>query len=1089
MGLKVLCWNVGNGRGLGALAQELEEEYDVLAISEPEFDTHQQPVCTRGSRYYAVYYGGRAALYVHKRWPATGWTQTGGVDWCAVTFKGVNPWTIYSVYSPNPGPEWASPLTELAEGPLEGRCLVVGDFNLHHPMWDREGRESRHCNTALTLVDRWDLELLTPWGTVTRRGKPGERDSTIDLAWSTPDLQAWHDGHNSVEGSDHVAQVIHIDDTATPHPLPSNGPAQYSWALINREWIAAEAAARIPYYTMLTDTNRIEQATSDLLSTLQTIAATTTPTRKPFSGRAAPWWNDSVRTAVGEARAEGRRYQENHSEAAWATLQEAIAAQRKAIREARTASWRGLVDKASNDPKVLWQLAKWGRLRSHQKREPLTMPDLTSGVEGSPIACTHAEKATLLADRFFPDSVADLTDVTDTTFGRDTFPADPLVLPQTVTADDVEQTLRYTGAWKAPGDDGLPVGFLRACGPPLYHTLAAIATASFQVGYFPTCCKTAKVVVIQKPGKPPEARQTPGGWRPISLLSTVGKVLEAIIGARIASAAEDHNVLPEGQMGNRRGRSTETAIRMVTATVQEAWRHGGVASLLQLDIKGAFDTVNYTRLLDTLRKQRFPHWLVQWVRSYITGRTAVLQFDGQPSKPVTLRAGVPQGSPLSPILFLLYITPLYEALATHQRLLVVGFADDSNLLAFGNSDADTCPQLEDAWRTCTQWAATRGMSFAPQKSELIHFTRARAPLRRGVCLGESVVEPVESARFLGVWLDRKLRWGKHLEKLKQKMATQTFALTRIGASAWGCRLRSAREVYTKVIRSALAYGASAFHTPTPLGGRPKGAAKSLNSVQTKCLRTVTGAYRATPARSLETEAVVPPLDLYLNKRVADFEARLEASGMATKIQAACTAVRIRLRQRRRGRPPEAPPPPWAMAWLQTGTSEEGVEREWRLRFQSEVAAVQRRHPRRLLEPADADPGFSPKTLKRYSDLRKHESSLLVQARTGKIGLRAFLFQRQVPDVATPLCQCGEGRETAEHVVCYCLRWREQRAALEGRLGRALRTRRDFHTALSDAKEAGVVIRWLLSTGRIQEFRLARRLYTREEQGEERDPGG
>jgi hypothetical protein len=87
------------------------------------------------------------------------------------------------------------------------------------------------------------------------------------------------------------------------------------------------------------------------------------------------------------------------------------------------------------------------------------MPDLTSGVKGSLIACTYTEKATLLIDRFFPDSIVDLIDVTDTTFGRDTFLANPLVLPQTVTADDIKQTLRYTRAWKALGDDGLPVGF------------------------------------------------------------------------------------------------------------------------------------------------------------------------------------------------------------------------------------------------------------------------------------------------------------------------------------------------------------------------------------------------------------------------------------------------------------------------------------------------------------------------------------------------------------------------------------------------------------------------------------------------------
>ena len=104
------------------------------------------------------------------------------------------------------------------------------------------------------------------------------------------------------------------------------------------------------------------------------------------------------------------------------------------------------------------------------------------------------------------------------------------------------------------------MGFLRACGPPLYYILTAIATASFQVGYFPTYYKTDKVIVIQKPRKPLEVRQTPGGWRPISLLSIVGKVLEAIIGTRITSAVEDYNVLLEGQIGNCKGRSTETAI-------------------------------------------------------------------------------------------------------------------------------------------------------------------------------------------------------------------------------------------------------------------------------------------------------------------------------------------------------------------------------------------------------------------------------------------------------------------------------------------------------------------------------------------------
>ena len=94
-------------------------------------------------------------------------------------------------------------------------------------------------------------------------------------------------------------------------------------------------------------------------------------------------------------------------------------------------------------------------------------------------------------------------------------------------------------------------------------------------------------------------------------------------------------------------------------------------------------------------------------------------------------AGVPQGSPLSPILFILYIASLYEALARQPGIVVCGFADDTNLLAFGRTDAETTLQLERAWGICETWAKTRGMQFEPAKSELIHFTKAhRAPLQR-----------------------------------------------------------------------------------------------------------------------------------------------------------------------------------------------------------------------------------------------------------------------------------------------------------------------------------------------------------------------
>jgi hypothetical protein len=253
----------------------------------------------------------------------------------------------------------------------------------------------------------------------------------------------------------------------------------------------------------------------------------------------------------------------------------------------------------------MWKIGKWARLRSHGRPDDVTMPPLSRSEGAEPTAYTHAEKAELLAERFFPSPQADLSDIVDVSFEGNRPP--DFAIDDSVDYDEITQILRSAGAWKAPGtDDLLPTGFLRACGPRLAHILAVITSASFAQAYFPRRFRHAGVVVLRKPGKSTAARKTPGAYRPIALLSTIGKVIETAMGRRIANAAEEHSLLPNGQMGNRRARSTELAIRVVTEAVQAAWRSSAVASLLQLDIKGAFDTVNHIRMLDTLRAKGFP---------------------------------------------------------------------------------------------------------------------------------------------------------------------------------------------------------------------------------------------------------------------------------------------------------------------------------------------------------------------------------------------------------------------------------------------------------------------------------------------------
>jgi hypothetical protein len=136
----------------------------------------------------------------------------------------------------------------------------------------------------------------------------------------------------------------------------------------------------------------------------------------------------------------------------------------------------------------------------------------------------------------------------------------------------------------------------------------------------------------------------------------------------------------------------------------------------------------------------------------------------------------------------------------------------------------------------------------------------------------------------------------------------------------------------------------------------------------------------------------------------------------------------------------------------------------------------REPPDRRRAPVPASqPLFSYDALKKHRDLCKHESSLLTQIRTGKVGLRAFLFERKVPEVATPRCPCGDAPETAAHLVLDCRELNQQREDLRRLLHtKAMRTYRDFATATAKRQRAYTLVRWLLSTGRFPEFRLAKR---------------
>ena len=253
---------------------------------------------------------------------------------------------------------------------------------------------------------------------------------------------------------------------------------------------------------------------------------------------------------------------------------------------------------------------------------------------------------------------------------------------------------------KAPGEDGIPNRFLVELGQPLSLALAGLFQQCLQIGYYPAHFRRAQTIILRKPGKASYAE--PGSWRPIALLSTIGKILETLVARRLGATAEKHQLLPDTQMGNRPGHSIETALQLLTEQVHSVWlskKH--TASMLSLDVSGAFDTVNHRRLLDNLRLKAIPGWLIRWIRAFLNKRSTTLLIDNETTPAYQLTAGVPQGSPLSPILFLFYNSPLLVALdQPRQRLHPLGYADDVNLLTYDETAEANCKRLEQAHKMC-----------------------------------------------------------------------------------------------------------------------------------------------------------------------------------------------------------------------------------------------------------------------------------------------------------------------------------------------------------------------------------------------------
>ncbi|EAQ84334.1 hypothetical protein CHGG_08348 [Chaetomium globosum CBS 148.51] len=632
-------------------------------------------------------------------------------------------------------------------------------------------------------------------------------------------------------GSDHRAIETAFDTSVEDRPsetrfLFKNAP----WAEI-RTRVAANLE-RIPW-----DGN-VQQQTDRLMAAVTEAVYGLTPKAKP-SPYAKRWWTTDLtrlrqtytfwRNQARSRRRIGQTAPELEQRARMAAKE-----YHDAIRRQKSSHWNDFLADDAN----IWQATKYlqtGSGTMGDKIPPLVRPD-GSITEGK------AEQAQELLTAFFPPLPARIEDE-----GQRPQRA-PVHMPD-LTMEEIEQKVLSAKPWKAPGEDGLPAMVWRQLWPVVKDRVLHLFRTSLRDGDIPSQWRNAKIIPLKKPGK--SEYTLAKSWRPISLLSTLGKILEAVIAERLSHAVETCGLLPANHFGARKRRSTEQALLLLQEHIYKAWRARKVLSLISFDVKGAYNGVFKDRLLQRLKARGIPEPLVKWIDAFCSKRTATIAVNGFTSGRQELpQAGLPQGSPLSPVLFLFFNADLVQH-KIDANGGAIAFVDDYTAWVTGPSAESNRTGIQAIIDKALDWEKRSGAQFEGEKTAIIHFTRNMERFsEQPFSVKGEVVKPKESAKILGVVMDRELRYKQHIARTAAKGLAAALALKRLKMLS----PRTARQLFVATVAPVMDYAANVW-----MHACGEKALSWLNRAQKIGALAITGAFRTAATAVVEAEASIYPV--------------------------------------------------------------------------------------------------------------------------------------------------------------------------------------------------------------------------------------
>ena len=599
--------------------------------------------------------------------------------------------------------------------------------------------------------------------------------------------------------------------------------------------------------------------TETIQSTLRECAAV----KKTKRNNALP---QHIQGLIGERNNTGRAYQRRRSDELRTKKNQLSTEIKREIAKWKNNQWNQKLEKLNTRDNSLWSMTK------AMTRKTSSIPPLK---DQDDIAISDEEKAEALAKNY--EKVHKLTaDYGDEEIVNITAQIAQHIKETEHTTSDIRLTspseirkiIKKFKNNKAPGLDNIPNVALKNLDSKALIQLTHIYNACLKLAYFPNSWKEAVILPFHKSGKDPKETSS---YRPISLLRTLSKILENIISNRLKEEGKIEEKLNEDQYGCRTKRNTVKQLLRVTYDITHNFNINKSTAALLLDSEKAFDTVWHDRLITRMEDMGFKLHLIKIVASFLEDRTFKVKVKNSYSTIKTIAAGVPQGSILGPILYIIYNNDIPKNSKTKLAI----FADDTATYSHSWKKSQAVKNVKEHADELEIYFENSKTKINAAKTEFIIFTQKKKEVTpENITVFDTNIKRSECVKYLGVKLDSKLNFNNHVETTIAKVSKAIGALYPLLGQRSIVNSKNKLLIYKIILKPALLYACPVWGNKVSNSTMQK-----LQRIQNKCLRMALNKDRFTRIAELHEEAKIEEIKTQIEKLSTSFYQSLNIASL------------------------------------------------------------------------------------------------------------------------------------------------------------------------------------------------------------------